>query len=289
MKVAVTGASGFIGGAVVQQLMGEGHEVVALSRHDLSEPDFMGVDTVIHCAALAHRTGAERPHADEFDAVNHRLTIALAERAKQSGVRRFIFVSTIYTIVGNPSPLTPDMPLSPRDDYGRAKAKAESALLTMRGIEVIIARPVLVYGPDARANLRALMKLCDTSLPLPFGSANNRRSFVSLENVARALVFLTTAQSEQVSGKIFHLAEPEPRSTRELVSKVREALGRPQRLLPVPAFIMKALLTLVGRKTLYEQLFGDMVADTSSLIAIGFKYLPGDAQIAAMAKAARRN
>jgi len=198
-------------------------------------------------------------------------------------------VSTIYTVAGNPSPLTPDMPLSPRDNYGRAKARAESALLIMTGIEVVIARPVLVYGPDARANLRALMKLCDTALPLPFGLANNRRSFVSLENVARALVFLTTAQSDHVSGKIFHLAEPEPRSTRELVSKVREALGRPQRRLPVPAFIMKALLTLVGRKTLYEQLFGDMVADTSSLTAIGFKYLRGDTQIAAMAKAAREN
>lgn len=289
MKVAVTGASGFIGGDVVQQLMGEGHEVVALSRHDLSEPNFTDVDTVIHCAALAHRTGAERPQADEFDAVNHRLTIALAERAKQCGVRRFIFVSTIYTIAGNPSPLMPDMPLSPRDDYGRAKARAEAALLTMTGIEVVIARPVLVYGPNARANLLALMKLCDTALPLPFGLANNRRSFVSLENVARALVFLTAVQSEQVSGKIFHLAEPEPRSTRELVSKARAALGRPPRLISVPAFMMKTLLTLVGRKTLYEQLFGDMVADTSSLTTIGFKYLPGDAQIAAMAKAARKS
>lgn len=289
MKVAVTGAGGFIGGAVIQQLMGEGHQVVALSRRDLSEPDFTDVDTVIHCAALAHRTGAERPQADEFDAVNYRMTVALAERAKHSGVRRFIFVSTIYTIAGNPSPLTPDMPLSPRDDYGRAKASAESALLIMTGIEVVIARPVLVYGPDARANLRALMKLCDTALPLPFGAANNRRSFVSLENVARALVFLTNAQSEQVSGRIFHLAESEPRSTRELVSKARKALGRPPRLVPIPAFIMNVLLTLVGRKTLYEQLFGDMVADTSSLTAIGFKYLPGDAQIAAMAKVAREN
>jgi UDP-glucose 4-epimerase len=153
---------------------------------------------------------------------------------------------------------------------------------------VVIARPVLVYGPDARANLRALMKLCDTGLPLPFGLANNRRSFVSLENVARALVFLVNAQKDQVSGQTFHLAEPEPRSTRELVSKARKAMGRPSRLLPVPAFLMKVLLTLVGRQTLYEQLFGDMVADTSSLLAIGFDYLPGDPQIAAMAIAAQK-
>ena len=288
MKVAVTGAGGFIGSAVLRELAGNGHDTLALSRDALLAPDFDGVDAVIHCAALAHRTGAERPQADEFDAVNHRLTVELAEKARQAGVRRFIFVSTIYTIAGNPSPLMPDMPFSPRDDYGHAKAKAEAALLAMRGIEVVIARPVLVYGPDARANLRALMKLCDTGLPLPFGLANNRRSFVSLENVARALVFLVNAQKDQVSGQTFHLAEPEPRSTRELVSKARKAMGRPSRLLPVPAFLMKVLLTLVGRQTLYEQLFGDMVADTSSLLAIGFDYLPGDPQIAAMAIAAQK-
>lgn len=289
MKVAVTGARGFIGGAVVQQLMGEGHETIGLSRDDLSDPDFAGVDTVIHCAALAHRTGAERPQADEFDAVNHHLTIDLAQKAKQSGVRRFIFVSTIYTVARNPLPLTPDMPLAPYDDYGRAKAKAEIALLAMTGIEVVIARPVLVYGPDARANLRALMKLCDTALPLPFGLANNRRSFVSLENVARALAYLANAQSDQVSGKIFHLAEPQPRSIRELVSIARKAMDRPSRLLPVPAFAMKLLLSMLGKKTLYDQLFGDMIADTSSLLAVGFHYLPGDSQIAAMAKTAQRS
>lgn len=285
MRIAVTGAGGFIGSAVLCQLSGEGHETIAISRNDLLVSDFSGVETVIHCAALAHRTGSERPQADEFDAVNHRLAVELAKKATQAGVRRFIFVSTIYTIADNPSPLMPDMPLAPRDDYGSAKAKAETALLAIIGIEVVIARPVLVYGPNARANLRALMKLCDTGLPLPFGSANNHRSFVSRENVARALAFLTQAPAEKVAGQIFHLAEPRPRSTRELVSKARAAMGRPSRLLPVPAVCMRILLTLVGKKTLYEQLFGDMVADTSSLLNIGFQYLPGDPQIVAMAKA----
>lgn len=289
MRIAVTGAGGFIGNAVLRELSGEGHETIAISRNDLLVPNFSDVETVIHCAALAHRTGTERPQADEFDAVNHRLTVELAKKAMQDGVRRFIFVSTIYTIANNPSPLMPDMSLAPRDDYGCAKAKAETALLAMTGIEVVIARPVLVYGPDARANLRALMKLCDTGLPLPFGSANNHRSFVSRENVARALAFLTQAPADKVAGQIFHLAEPRPRSTRELISKTRAAMGRPSRLLPVPAACMRILLTLVGKKTIYEQLFGDMVADTSSLLNIGFQYLPGDPQIIAMAKAAQKN
>jgi len=290
VKIVVTGAGGFIGSAVARQLNHEGHQVTPLSRDDLANADFAEIEVVVHCAALAHRTGAERPDADAFDAVNHRLTVELAEKAKQAGVKRFIFVSTIYTIAGNPSPLTPDLPLSPRadDDYGRAKATAEAALLAMTGIEIVIARPVLVYGPGARANLRALMKLCDSALPLPFGMANNQRSFVSLQNAARALVFLSQAPAEKVAGRVFHLAEPKPRSTRELVSVARRAMGGPVRLLPVPPVLMRLLLTGLGKKRLYEQLFGDLIADTSSLIETGFEYLPGDQQIEAMAVESRK-
>ncbi len=284
MKIAVTGAGGFIGSALTQVLTGEGHEVLPLSRNELSDPDFSGVETVVHCAALAHRTGAERPDADTFNAVNHRLAVELAAKAKAAGVRRFVFVSTIYTIAGNPSPLTPDMPLKPRDDYGRAKAKAEADLREINGIEVVIARPVLVYGPGARANLKALIKLCDSGLPLPFGLADNRRSFVSLENVAHALTFLSVAPAEKVAGRVFHLAEPQPRSTKELVTKLRAALGKPVRLAPVPPVFMRLLLSVVGKSGLYDQLYGDLVANSSSLIEAGFDYLPGDRQLEAMAR-----
>lgn len=284
MKIAVTGAGGFIGSALTQMLVGEGHEVLPLSRNELSDPDLFGVETVVHCAALAHRTGAERPDADTFDAVNHRLAVGIATKAKAAGVRRFVFVSTIYTIAGNPSPLTPDMPLMPRDDYGRAKAKAEADLREINGIEVVIARPVLIYGPRARANLKALIKLCNSGLPLPFGLANNRRSFVSLENVARALTFLSVAPAEKVAGRVFHLAEPQPRSTKELVTKLRAALGKPSRLVPVPPIFMRILLSAAGKSGLYDQLYGDLVADSSSLINAGFDYLPGDRQLEAMAR-----
>ncbi|MBB4092901.1 NAD-dependent epimerase/dehydratase family protein [Ochrobactrum pecoris] len=284
MKIAVTGAGGFIGSALTQMLGREGHDVLPLSRNELSDPDFSGVETVVHCAALAHRTGAERPDADTFDAVNHRLAVELATKAKAADVKRFVFVSTIYTIAGNPSPLTPDMPLKPRDDYGRAKAKAEADLREINGIEVVIARPVLVYGPGARANLMALIKLCDSGLPLPFGLANNRRSFVSLENVARALTFLSVAPAEKVAGQVFHLAEPQPRSTKELVTKLRAALGKPVRLVPVPPIFMRIVLSAAGKSGLYDQLYGDLVADSSSLIEAGFNYLPGDRQLEAMAR-----
>lgn len=284
MKIAVTGAGGFIGKALVSALLTHGHEVRGLSRAALAEPDFSGADVVIHCAALAHRTGAERPDAEAFNAINHHLTVRLAEQAKQAGVQRFIFVSTIYTIAGNKQPLTPDMPLAPRDDYGRAKAQAEADLKTVSGIEIVIARPVLVYGPGAKANLKALMKLCDSSVPLPFGLANNRRSFVSLENVARALTFLTEAPAAKVAGRIFHLAEPRLRSTKELVSKARQALGRPTRLLPVPPVLMRLALGLLGKSGLYDQLYGDFVVDGSALEQAGFAYLPGGSQLMAMTR-----
>ncbi|MBR7652450.1 NAD-dependent epimerase/dehydratase family protein [Brucella oryzae] len=283
MKIAVTGAGGFVGSALTQMLAGEGHDVLPLSRNKLSDSDFSSVETVVHCAALAHRTGAERPDAATFDAVNHRLAVELATKAKAAGVKRFVFVSTIYTIVGNPLPLTPDMPLKPRDDYGRAKARAEADLREINGIEIVIARPVLVYGPGARANLKALIKLCNSGLPLPFGLANNRRSFVSLENVARALTFLSVAPAQKVAGRVFHLAEPQPRSTKELVTKLRAALGKPLRLVPVPPVFMRLLLSAAGKSGLYDQLYGDLVADSSSLIDAGFDYLPGDRQLEAMA------
>ncbi|MEJ5018882.1 NAD-dependent epimerase/dehydratase family protein [Ochrobactrum vermis] len=284
MKIAVTGAGGFIGSALTQMLTGEGHEVLPLSRNELSDPDLSDVETVVHCAALAHRTGAERPDAATFDAVNHRLAVELAVKAKAACVRRFVFVSTIYVIAGNSSPLMPDMPLKPRDDYGRAKAKAEAGLREISGIEIVIARPVLVYGPGARANLKALIKLCDSGMPLPFGLANNKRSFVSLENVARALTFLSVAPAEKVAGRVFHLAEPQPRSTKELVTKLRAALGKPERLVPVPPIFMRILLSAAGKSGLYDQLYGDLVADSSSLVDAGFDYLPGDRQLEAMAR-----
>lgn len=284
MTVAVTGAGGFIGSALCAYLTATGHEVVGLSRTELTNPDFTKVNTVIHCAALAHRTGSERPTSEAFDAVNHRLAVELAHKARSHGVRRFIFVSTIHTIAGHPSPLVPDMDLAPRDEYGSAKAKAEQALLQMDGIEIVIARPVLVYGPGARANLNALVRLCDSILPLPFGCANNRRSMVSLKNAVRALTFLAGAPASKVAGRIFHLAEPEPRSTKELVIKIRKALGRRSNLLAVPVPIMKIILNGVGKGTMYEQLYADLIVDTTSLIEAGFRYSPGDPQLELMAK-----
>ncbi|MBX8814247.1 NAD-dependent epimerase/dehydratase family protein [Ochrobactrum sp. MR34] len=283
MKIAVTGAGGFIGRRLVVYLREQAHEVQIIARHELSEPDFSGVECVIHCAGIAHRSGKNAADPSEMDAVNHRLAVALAEQARTAGVKRFIFVSTINVVAGHPSPLTTDLSYRPLSDYGYTKALAEQGLLKMQGIEIGIARPALVYGAGAPGNLRLLLKLCDSAVPLPFGCANNQRSFVSCNNVVRALEFMAQADQAQIDHRIFHLADPVLLSTKQLVTRLRQAMGKANRMVPVPRPLMKAGLTLLGKKAIYEQLFEDLIIDGNDLKAAGFTYHDGQPDMAAMA------
>ncbi|HWD12490.1 MAG TPA: NAD-dependent epimerase/dehydratase family protein [Pseudochrobactrum sp.] len=283
MKIAVTGAGGFIGRRLVQHLCEHAHEVRIIARHELSEPDFSGVECVIHCAGIAHRSGSNAASPAEMDAVNHRLALVLAEQARAAGVKRFIFVSTINVVAGHPPPLTADLSYHPLSDYGHTKALAEQGLLKMQGIEIGIARPALVYGAGAPGNLRLLLKLCDSVLPLPFGSANNQRSFVSLSNVVRALEFMARADRVQIDHRIFHLADPVALSTKQLVMMLRQAMGRANRMVPVPRRLMQAGLIPLGKKAMYEQLYEDLIIDGSDLEMAGFAYSDGQPDMTAMA------
>lgn len=279
MKIAVTGAGGFIGRRLMVHLAQQGHDLRQILRAELSQPDFTGIECVIHCAGIAHQNS---PDLTQLNAINHLLPLSLAELARDSGVKRFIFVSTINVVAGNPSPLTINMPYHPLSSYGQSKALAEQGLLKMQGIDVVIARPALVYGAGAPGNLRSLLRLCDSGLPLPFGRAENKRSFVALENVVRALEFMAQADSSHVAGKIFHLADLLPISTKQLVTNLRQRMSRPNRLVPVPHLLMKAGLTLFGKKALYQQLFEDLIIDGHDLENAGFTYENGQADIAAM-------
>ena len=285
MKIAVTGAGGFIGRRLVMHLREQAHEVRIIARHELSEPDFSGIECVIHCAGIAHSSGSNAASPAEMDAVNHRLVLALAEQARMAGVKRFIFVSTINVVAGHPSPLTTDLSYRPLSDYGHTKALAEQGLLKMQGIEIGIARPALVYGAGAPGNLRLLLKLCDSAVPLPFGCANNQRSFVSCNNVVRALEFMALAGQSQIDRRIFHLADPVLLSTKQLVTRLRQAMGKANRMVPVPRSLMKAGLTFLGKKAMYEQLFEDLMIDGSDLKAAGFTYRDGQPDMTAMADA----
>lgn len=281
-KIAVTGSAGFIGSALVRHLR-ENCDTIAIGRNALPRPDLSGVDVVIHCAALAHRFGKSTLPYEELDKVNNLLASDLAKHAAESGVKRFVFVSTINVVAGNKPPLTPEMEYNPLNDYGRSKARAEQSLMQLKGIDIVIARPSLVYGPNAPGNLAALMRLCRSGIPLPFGCAKNSRSFLSITNAIRALEFLATAEADKVAGKIFHLAEPIPRSTAEIIAECRTARNRPARLVPVPKFVFRIPLSLLGKRAAYEQLFGDLEVDSTSLVAAGFRFVDGQPDLHAMA------
>jgi UDP-glucose 4-epimerase len=287
LKIAVTGSTGFIGSALVVHLAGRSHDVLALNRTNMFEADLSGVDAVIHCAGLAHRSGRVVPDFDEFNAVNNILTQNLAFRARSFGVKRFVFVSTINVVAGNASPLSADMPLKPLSDYGRSKGAAEQFLLGMGGVEVVIARPSLVYGPGAPGNFRKLTSMLRRPVSLPFGKACNKRSFLSITNAVRALEFLAAAPAGKVSGRIFHLAEPVPLSTAEIVTQCRQAMGRSGKLINMPRSLVKLVFMALGRQEAYQQLFGDLEVDTSPLIAAGFEYDGSLTDLHAMARDSR--
>jgi nucleoside-diphosphate-sugar epimerase len=209
MTVLVTGASGFVGGAVVRRLVADGCTTWAGVRtpadlpSDVRQilvgslgpdtdwrPAVVGADAVVHAAARVHvmRETSGDPLA-EFRRANVAGTMALARQAAESGVRRFVFISSIKvngegTDAGHP--YTSDTPPAPVDPYGISKHEAEQQLLalsTETGMAVSIIRPVLVYGPGVKGNFRSLMRAIERGLPLPLGAIDNRRSLVALDNL----------------------------------------------------------------------------------------------------------
>jgi UDP-glucose 4-epimerase len=208
-------------------------------------------------------------------AANRDHALATAEAARAAGVGRFVFVSTINVVAGHrDTVLSPALAPLPLSDYGRAKAEAEVALLAMDGIEMVVLRPPLVFGPGAPGNLRALMRLCASGVPLPFGCVRNRRSMIGVTNLCGALFFLAGASRWQVAGRVFHIAEDEPFSLSAIVAECRAAMGLPSRLFCLPPRLLAGVLTLLGRAGMAEQLFGDLLVDDRSLRAAGWH--PGD-------------
>lgn len=267
MRIAVTGSTGFVGSALVSRLRSDGHEVLPVPRS--MEADLAGVDAVVHLAAIAHRTGDTWVTPDEFERVNHGLTRKLADSAAESSVRRFVFVSSVYTVAGHPGVLSPDLDLRPVGAYGASKARAEAALRAMPEIGPVILRPPLVYGRGAKGNLAALRRLALTPWPLPFGLANNRRTMVSISNLVSAIAFAVAA--EDIEGRIFHVTDGRDLSVREIVSKMRIGAGLAPRLLPIPPALGKVPLVLAGKKQMAEQLFGDLIVDGSALNEVGWR------------------
>jgi nucleoside-diphosphate-sugar epimerase len=319
--LAVTGSTGFIGRCVLQSLS-KLHEVdssdvglykiLGISRQPpevpipsvrytqlgvLSEPvewqlALHGVETLVHCAARTHVMREQTTDAlATFREVNVAGTLRLAHQAAAAGVQRLVFVSSIKvngeaTAAGE-SFTEADEP-APEDAYGQSKYEAEHALLALAaqtGMEVVIIRPPLVYGPGVKGNFAVMAKALQRGLPLPLGAVHNQRSLVALDNlVSLVLLCADRERSPQAANQVFVVADGEDVSTSTLLRKVARAAGRPSRLLPVPASWLRAGAGLLGKRAMADRLLGNLQVDaTKARTLLGWRpVVTMDEQLAKM-------
>ena len=282
MKIIVTGATGFVGSHLVRSL--DGHELVAIGRTQVSgveqfifrtlspDTDFSGcfndVECIVHAAARAHIMKDEAADPlSEYRRVNVEGTLNLARQAAAAGVKRFIFISSIkvngeQTEIGQPFS-SQDTP-APEDFYGVSKQEAEHGLRELAsetGMEVVIIRPPLVYGPGVKGNFASMIKLVGRGLPLPLGSVHNKRSLVALDNLVDLII--TCIDHPGAANETFLVSDGEDLSTTQLLQGVAEAMGKPSRLIPVPARLLQLGATLIGRKAVAQRLLGSLQVDIS--------------------------
>jgi nucleoside-diphosphate-sugar epimerase len=303
-RVLVTGASGFVGQALVRALTEAGTPVRAATRDPAATsfptgvekvavadyrqpvdwaPLLAGVDAVVHLAGIAHIG----PGVDDavYDRVVHVATAELAAACAGANVRRLIFMSSVRAQSGPAADhvLTEDEEPHPSEAYGRAKLQAEAAVRA-GPVAWTVLRPTMVYGRGAKGNLATLLRLADTSWPLPLAAFSNRRSLVSLDNLVAAVRFALGAPATE--RQTYLVADPSPVTLAEIVATLRNGLGRPSRLFPVSPSMFAASLQLIGRGDVWERLGGSLVVDPGKLVAAGWR--PDADTLSALARMARR-
>ena len=286
----VTGATGFVGRFLCERLMSQGLSVrgtilasesqtaltagvepavidplgpETLWHHALSD-----IDTVIHLAARVHiMDDCATDPLVEFRKVNVEGTLKLARDAACAGVRRFVFISSIK-VNGEESAVsyTPDSPASPTDAYGISKWEAEVGLhkiASETGLEVVVVRPTLVYGPGVKANFLNMLKIISKSIPLPLATIHNKRSLIYVGNLVDALT--VCAFHADAAGKTYLVSDGEDVSTPELIRRTASALGIPVALLPFPVSLMKLIAKLTGKGGVFNRLTGTLAVDSGKI------------------------
>lgn len=295
MKVLVTGANGFVGQSLSLHLAGMQHHVTAQSRQAVSTTASLsnhehsaqylcrlyadldhifdqkecseGFDAVVHCAARVHqvRETAADPMA-AYRSVNTQATLKLARDAAQAGIKRFVFLSSVKV---NGSYTQRNQAYSagqaaPDDPYGISKREAELGLWRIAqetGLEVVIIRPPLVYGPGVKANFLSMMRVLQRGLPLPLGAIQNQRSLIALPNLVSLIETCLTHPA--AAGQTFMASDQRDVSTTELLQMLGHALGKPARLIPVPQALLEGGLKLIGKAGVAQRLCGSLTVDAA--------------------------
>ena len=290
MKVLVTGASGFIGSALCSHLVTRVLDVVGAVRNSPSVPvlgvdyriaveldsttdwstPLTGVDAVVHCAAHVHvmNDQAQDP-LTKFRHVNTLGTETLACAAAHCGVKRLVFLSSIKVngeSAPSDAPFVQASPAKPQDPYAISKWEAEQALTQIAaetGLELVILRCPLVYGPRVKGNFIRLLQAVDYGIPLPLALARNRRSLIYLGNLTDAIATCLTHPA--AAGKTYLMSDGEDVSTAELISRIAQALGKPSRLWPCPLGLMELAGMLTGKSDEIARLLGSLCIDSSKI------------------------
>ena len=290
--VLVTGGTGFLGQALLHKLLVCGRRplIAAVRRNKTDFPAevrvewvnelgsstdwtacFQEVEVVIHCAARAHVMKDETSDPLlEYRRVNVKGTLALAEQAVKAGVRRFVYISSVKVNGEHTASNSPfgaeDIP-APEDAYGISKLEAEQDLLALArntGMEVVIIRPPLVYGPEVKGNFASMVRWVRKGMPLPLGAVHNKRSLVALENLVDFIALCADPErSPRAANEVFLISDGEDVSTTELLRKVANAYKVAPRLLPIPVIWIQTFARSLGKRAVADRVLGSLVVDGS--------------------------